>query len=144
MIFLTSDFLNHQYTINKTLSYTNDQLSKNTDHLISSIGILVGSVSVYFYRFKVIWYIVILELFNLIFLIIESYVETSPNKWILLIINLWVSCLVGCAYVNTFYNIHEDVDPARKGFVLGMTAIATSAGMILSGCLLLFFSDVQF
>lgn len=111
-------------------------------HLVSSLGIIIGSLTVFLLRIKSIWHLVAIQVLNLAYLIMEHFFLILASDWILYPLNFWVSCLVGCAYVNTFYKIHEEIHPAKKSFALGMTAIATSGGFVLSGFLYIFFKNI--
>lgn len=87
-------------------------------HLVSSFGILIGSLTVFLIKIKSIWHLVAIQILNVAYLIIEHFFLILASEWILHPLNFWVSCLVGCAYVNTFYKIHEEIHPAKKSFAL--------------------------
>lgn len=72
-----------------------------------------------------------MQFINLIILIVFYVTGGILGNWFISVMMFWTGLIEGCAYVKTFYKIHEEEHQARKKFSLGMTTIVTSLGIIV-------------
>jgi battenin len=85
------------------------------------------------------WIFAILQCVMLALLSCEVVFSYIDHVWIVFGMILFEGLLGGAAYVNTFCNITEQVDPSNLEFSMAFTGIADSSGIGLAGFTCLFF-----
>ncbi|PJF18152.1 Protein BTN [Paramicrosporidium saccamoebae] len=85
------------------------------------------------------WIFAILQCVMLVLLSCEVVFSYIGQIWIIFAMILLEGLLGGAAYVNTFCNITEQVDPSNLEFSMAFAGIADSSGIGLAGFTCLFF-----
>ncbi|XP_033647344.1 battenin-like isoform X3 [Asterias rubens] len=105
--------------------------------VLYQLGVFISRSSVNIVKFKWLWIFPILQWCVLILMFTVAYFAFMPTIFIVFAIIIFEGLLGGGAYVNTFYQIRQDVDPKYNEFALGTTTVADSAGVSLAGAVAL-------
>jgi len=69
----------------------------------------------------------------MIFLLIAAYYEFLSTIWLVWLVVAWEGLLGGGTYVNAFYLITQEVEPAYLEYCLGIASVADSFGITFAG-----------
>ncbi|XP_064462911.1 battenin-like [Ornithodoros turicata] len=101
------------------------------------VGVLISRSSVNILQVKRLWLLPLFQVANAVFIFFEAYYLFLPNFWIVVAVVLYEGLLGGCAYVNTFYRISQEVPAKHKEFSLRIASLADSSGIALAGAIAL-------
>ncbi|KAJ1972411.1 battenin CLN3 protein, partial [Dimargaris verticillata] len=85
------------------------------------VGVFVSRSSVHWFPIKRLWYPSLLQVGVLGLVLTQAVWMWLPSVWLVFIIVLFEGLLGGATYVNTFYNIRNDVPLLYREFALGVT-----------------------
>ncbi|KAJ1961553.1 battenin CLN3 protein [Dispira parvispora] len=136
-----------EYTINQGVSptilfplssspwYPFEQLK---DHYIYyqalyQIGVFISRSSVHWFPIKHLWYPSGAQVAVLFVMISQALYGWLPSVWPVFCIIFFEGLLGGATYVNTFFNIRNDVPLAYREFSLGVVGVGDSIGITLAG-----------
>lgn len=97
------------------------------------VSVFLARSSVNLCRFKYIWILAILQLFNMIFFSLESVYYFTPSVYIIFGTIFCEGLIGGGAYVNTFYRISEEVPSDKRQFAMSITTFSDAPGIALAG-----------
>lgn len=132
-----------EYIINQGLQeliiFNDIWLSKDQQYrwyqVTYQIGVLISrsSVNVLTIPSKFLPLLAILQLSNAAIFFCEAYFRFMPSIWIVLVLISVEGLLGGSAYVNTFYQIKQQVEEQYAEFSLGVASVADSTGIVIAG-----------
>lgn len=99
------------------------------------VGVFISRSSVNFFETKHIWFMSILQFFNVIYFTYEAVYLTAPTIWIIFGLVFWEGLLGGCCYVNTFNRITKELPTRYKSFGMAFAGIGESLGIVGAGLL---------
>jgi battenin len=100
---------------------------------IYQAGVFVSRSSVSIFPIKRIWIPSLLQAVNFVILFLDAYFRIIPSIWFIFAIIFWEGLLGGSTYVNAFYRISCDSKPEFREFSMGVTSVADSVGIAISG-----------
>lgn len=101
------------------------------------VGVLISRSSVNVLQVRRLWLLPVLQVANAVFIFFEAYFLFLPSFWIVVAIVLYEGLLGGCAYVNTFYRISQEIPAKHREFSLRVASLADSSGIALAGAIAL-------
>ncbi|KAJ1653286.1 battenin CLN3 protein [Dispira simplex] len=136
-----------EYTINQGVSptllfplssspwYPFEQLK---DHYVYyqalyQIGVFISRSSVHWFPIKYLWYPSGAQVAVLFVMISQALLNWLPSVWPVFCIIFFEGLLGGATYVNTFFNIRNDVPLPYREFSLGVVGVGDSIGITLAG-----------
>ncbi|XP_063695706.1 battenin-like isoform X2 [Culicoides brevitarsis] len=120
LIYFENSFLDHK------AQYRWYQVTHN-------VGIFIARSSVNLFRVRWLWLMAIFQGIDVLLFSLEAVFWLSPSIWIVFALTFWEGLLGGCAYVNTFYRISEEVPAAKRIFAISITAFSKTAGIASAG-----------
>lgn len=99
------------------------------------IGVFISRSSVNFFETKQIWFMSILQFFNVIYFTYEAVYLSAPTIWFIFGLVFWEGLLGGCCYVNTFKRITKELPTRYKSFGMAFAGIGESLGVVGAGFL---------
>lgn len=99
------------------------------------IGVFISRSSLNFFETKHIWFMAILQFFNVIYFANEAVYLSAPTIWFIFGLVFWEGLLGGCCYVNTFNRITRELPRRYKSFGMAFVGIGESLGVVGAGLL---------
>lgn len=96
------------------------------------LGVFIARSTAHLLRLKNLYLISLLQFFNLLFAISQSWFYFIHNPIPILFFMLYEGFMGGASYVNTFLNIMDEVNPKEQEFALGATSIADASGILIA------------
>ena len=133
-----------EYTINQGISpvllfpLEGTPFGSLRDHYIYyqclyQLGVFVSRSSVEWFPIRQVWAPSVLQVVTMLLVLMQALYSYIPSVWILFLVIFWEGLLGGATYVNAFYNIARNVDPAYREFSMGVTAVADTLGITVAG-----------
>ncbi|XP_064605922.1 battenin-like [Liolophura sinensis] len=97
------------------------------------LGVFISRSSVNLLKVNKLWIIPILQVMNVAILQTQVMFRYIPSIWIIFGVILFEGLLGGCAYVNTFYKMSEDIAPEYREYSLSVASVADSCGIAIAG-----------
>ena len=97
------------------------------------VGVFISRSSVNFFKINRLGLLPVLQIANLVLLFLQVFYRFIPSFWIILAIILWEGLLGGAAYVNTFYNMTNEIKAEYKEFCIGVATLGDSIGIAIAG-----------
>ncbi|KAJ1981141.1 battenin CLN3 protein [Dimargaris xerosporica] len=96
------------------------------------VGVFISRSSVHWFPIRRLWYPSLLQVGVLGLVLTQALWMWIPSVWLVFSVVLFEG-LLGATYVNTFYNIRNDVPLLYREFALGVTGVGDSIGITLAG-----------
>ncbi|CCK73560.1 amino acid transporter YHC3 NDAI_0G05770 [Naumovozyma dairenensis CBS 421] len=96
------------------------------------LGVFISRSTAHLFRLKRLYLLSFLQSLNFILAILQSWYFKIKNPWIIMSLIFYEGLLGGSSYINTFLNIHDEVEPSKTEFALGSVSIADSFGVFLA------------
>ncbi|CAF1095095.1 unnamed protein product, partial [Didymodactylos carnosus] len=98
------------------------------------LGVFISRSSVSLFRVKYLFILPIIQFINLIlFFLCVFRTAHIPSIWLVFALVLWEGLIGGCAYVNTFYKITNEIPERDREFSMGVASIGDSVGITIAG-----------
>ncbi|XP_076314615.1 battenin-like [Tachypleus tridentatus] len=97
------------------------------------VGVFISRSSVNIIQFRKLWVLPIFQFMNLVILLCEVYFTFFSHIWIMLTIVFFEGLLGGCAYVNTYYRISQEVESENREFSMGVSSVGDVIGIAAAG-----------
>ena len=97
------------------------------------MAVFVARSSVYVIRLRGMLTLSLLQWTVFVILLLDVVYTFLPSLWITLIVIFGEGLLGGAVYVNTFFNMSEDVPAEIREFSLGAASCGDSLGVMLAG-----------
>ncbi|KAI6241113.1 Battenin [Aphelenchoides fujianensis] len=103
--------------------------------VVSQLGVFITRSSVSFYQLPVFVLVLLpfLQVANAGVFFSDALLHVVPHLWINFVLMFCQGLIAGASYVNSFYRIHKEVDPAVKEFSLAITSAANAVGIAAAG-----------
>ncbi|KAI6242485.1 Battenin [Aphelenchoides fujianensis] len=114
-------------------------LSKSSQYrwyqVLYQLGVFISRSSVNFVRlpYLILFLLPIFQCINAVFFLFDSMYYFVPHIGITFSLILFEGFFGGAAYVNTFYRIHKEVNPAVKEFSLSIASMSDGLGIVTAG-----------
>ncbi|KAI6239816.1 Battenin [Aphelenchoides fujianensis] len=103
--------------------------------VVSQLGVFITRSSVSFCQLPVFLLVLLpfLQVANAGVFFSDALLHVVPHLWINFVLMFCQGLIAGASYVNSFYRIHKEVDPAVKEFSLAITSAANAVGIAAAG-----------
>ncbi|KAI6231355.1 Battenin [Aphelenchoides besseyi] len=114
-------------------------LSKSSQYrwyqVLYQFGVFISRSSVNFLRlpFFVLLLLPVFQCLNAAFFLFDSMFYFVPHIGITFALILFEGFFGGASYVNTFYRIHQEVEPKVKEFSLSIASMSDGLGIVIAG-----------
>ncbi|XP_071943062.1 battenin-like [Antedon mediterranea] len=116
-----------------TLTWMNHDDQYRWYQLVYQVGVFVSRSSIAVFTIKHLWVLPILQCAAFVFLLTVAMYHYIPSIWIIFVTIAFEGLLGGFAFANTFYKILIEVEECYQEFAMGLTSIASSLGITISG-----------
>jgi len=97
------------------------------------MGVFISRSSVNLIQIKQTWIMPIIQFCILGVFLIQVFTSYMPSIWVAFALVFVEGLIGGCAYVNTFYRLSEEIPEDRKEFCMGVTTMSDSLGIAIAG-----------
>ncbi|KAL3232723.1 hypothetical protein RNJ44_04639 [Nakaseomyces bracarensis] len=101
-------------------------------------GVFISRTLAHKFRMHNLYLLSFLQALNLIITLFQAWKYIVHVPWPIMILIFYEGLLGGASYVNTFLNIMDEVEPAKREFALGAVSIADSSGVFVAAIIGLF------
>ncbi|XP_054035221.1 LOW QUALITY PROTEIN: battenin [Dryobates pubescens] len=101
--------------------------------LLYQAGVFLARSSPRCLRLRRIWLLALLQVLNAVLLLAAVLVPFLPGLAAAFVLIGWEGLVGGGAYVNTFLNVAEEVEPQGLGLAMTVAALADTVGIALAG-----------
>ncbi|KAG7334767.1 hypothetical protein KOW79_001363 [Hemibagrus wyckioides] len=127
--FINQGLLELLYFPNSSLSHADQYRWYQT---LYQIGVFISRTSLFFFKFRRVWVLSLLQCVNAVVLLISVHYQFWPSIWIVFAVVLYEGLLGGAAYVNIFYLIRVETGEREREFAMAAASVGDSIGIALS------------